>query len=400
MLNKRFLNLLNKNKDYLLLFFIVLIFNKYTIIHVLSFFRDVNPHSVKINLTSNLIIFVTFFFFIIFKCYLFFKKKKKISLKTKNKISILLTFLFFLFSTDIFLSIIFYSTKENEVLRRYPSPYDMFRGKPNEKFKYINNSQGFRGDEIKQISDKKLTIGFFGGSTGYNGRPPIVSTISKLLEDDGVENRVYNFSSTSSNHSQHLHRLIEFMEYPFDIVIFYGGGNETEGYYYYDSRPNYPYNFYYKNELNNFSKIVLENSFFFNEVDKLTGWISRRNIIHKEKNKDFESWTQKILENYFLVLEKTQNITLGSIKPNICLKSNFFVFFQPLNPQNNEVYDMQKIIIKSDLRGKINNFHDLSLIKDKLNFTDSIHIDDKSNFIVAKEIYDRLKTTVSSCKNS
>ena len=75
MLNKRLLNLLNKNKDYLLLFFIVLIFNKYTIIHVLSFFRDVNPHSVKINLTSNLIIFVTFFF-IIFKCNLFFKKKK------------------------------------------------------------------------------------------------------------------------------------------------------------------------------------------------------------------------------------------------------------------------------------------------------------------------------------
>jgi Ca2+/Na+ antiporter len=392
MLNKKFLKLLNKKKAYLLLFLLILIFNKYTIVYILSYFRTINPNSVKIILTSNLIIFFIFFFFIIFKYWSYVKIKKKISF--------FFILLFFFFYVDIFLSIIFYSKKEDETLRRYPFPYDMFRGKPNEKFKYINNSQGFRGDEIKLIKDKKLTIGFFGGSTGYNGRPPIITIISNLLEEDGVESRVYNFSSTSSNHSQHLHRLIEFMEYPFDIVIFYGGGNETEGYYYYDSRPNYPYNFYYKNELNNFSKIILENSFFFYELDKLTGWISRRNIIHKEKNKDFESWTQKILENYFLVLEKTQNITLGSIKPNICLKSNFFVFFQPLNPQNNEVYDMQKKIIKSDLRGKVNNFHDLSLIKDKLNFTDSIHIDDKSNFIVAKEIYDRLKTTVSSCKNS
>jgi|694.fasta_scaffold07412_18 hypothetical protein len=392
MLNKKFLKLLNKKKAYLLLFLLILIFNKYTIVYILSYFRTINPNSVKIILTSNLIIFFIFFFFIIFKYWSYVKIKKKISF--------FFILLFFFFSVDIFLSIIFYSKKEDETLRRYPFPYDMFRGKPNEKFKYINNSQGFRGDEIKLIKDKKLTIGFFGGSTGYNGRPPIITIISKLLEEDGVESRVYNFSSTSSNHSQHLHRLIEFMEYPFDIIIFYGGGNETEGYYYYDSRPNYPYNFYYKNELNNFSKIILENSFFFYELDKLTGWISRRNIIHQEKNKDFESWTQKILENYFLVLEKTQNITLGSIKPNICSKSNFFVFFQPLNPQNNKVYDMQKIIIKSDLRGKINNFHDLSLIKDKLNFTDSIHIDDKSNFIVAKEIYDRLKTTVSSCMNS
>ena len=84
MLNKKLLNLLNKNKDYLLLFLIILIFNKYTIIHVLSFFRDVNPHSVKINLTSNLIIFVTLFFFIIFKSYLFFRKKKKNKFKNKQ----------------------------------------------------------------------------------------------------------------------------------------------------------------------------------------------------------------------------------------------------------------------------------------------------------------------------
>lgn len=273
----------------------------------------------------------------------------------------------------------------------------MFRGKPNQKFKFINNSFGFRGNEIIDIKDKKLTIGFFGGSTGYNGRPPIIDIISDLLEKDGIANRVYNFSSTSSNHSQHLHRLVEFMEYSFDIIIFYGGGNETEGYYYYDLRPNYPYNFYYKNELNTFSKLILENSFFFYELDKLTGLISRRNILHKEKNNNFDLWSQKILENYFLVLTKAQNVTNNSIKPNICSKSNFFAFFQPLNPVNKEVYSMQEKIVKSPLKDKINNFYDLSLIRDKLNFTDTIHVTDSSNFPIATEIYHHLKQHVLPC---
>ena len=45
----------------------------------------------------------------------------------------------------------------------------------------------------------------------------------------------------------------------------------------------------------------------------------------------------------------------------------------------------------------INNFYDLSLIKNKLNFTDSIHITDKSNFLVASEIYNHLKNQVLLC---
>ena len=56
---------------------------------------------------------------------------------------------------------------------------------------------------------------------------------------------VYNFGSVSSNHSQHVHRLIEFSDrYSFDLVIFYGGGNETFQYANYDPRPGYPYIFF------------------------------------------------------------------------------------------------------------------------------------------------------------
>jgi hypothetical protein len=385
MLNK----FLFKIKEYLLLLLLLLLFNKFTLLYLLQFYNKKNLIfiSPKVIFFSNLVIFFIIFLFILFKSFKFIKKKN----------SFLFFFLFFFISTDIFCSIVFNYGKEDEIFRRYPSPYDMFRGKPNQKFKFINNSFGFRGNEILDIKDKKLTIGFFGGSTGYNGRPPIIDIISDLLEKDGIPNRVYNFSSTSSNHSQHLHRLVEFMEYSFDIIIFYGGGNETEGYYYYDSRPNYPYNFYYKNELNNFSKLILENSFFFYELDKLTGLISRRNILHKEKNDNFDLWSQKILENYFLVLTKAQNVTNNSIKPNICSKSNFFAFFQPLKPVNMEVFSMQEKIVKSPLKDKINNFYDLSLIKDKLNFTDTIHVTDSSNFLIATEIHHHLKQHVLSC---
>jgi hypothetical protein len=377
-------------KKIFLLILLLLFFNKNTLLFLYKFYDTKNLIfiSSKIEFISNLIIFFIIFFFIISHYYLRIKK-----------INFIFIFLFFFISADVFCSIVFNYGKEDEMFRRYPSPYDMFRGKPNQKFKFINNSFGFRGDEIKDIKDKKLTIGFFGGSTGYNGKPPIIEIIADLFIKDGIPNRVYNFSSTSSNHSQHLHRLVEFMEYPFDIIIFYGGGNETEGYYYYDPRPNYPYNFYYKNELNNFSKIILENSFFFYELDKLTGLISRRNILHKEKNNNFDLWTQKILENYFLVLTKAQNVTNSSIKPNMCSKSNFFAFFQPLKPVEKEVYFMQEKILKSHLKDKINNFYDLSLIKDKLNFTDTIHVTDSSNFLIANEIYFHLKQHVLSCNN-
>ena len=45
------------------------------------------------------------------------------------------------------------------------------------------------------------------------------------------------------------------------------------------------------------------------------------------------------------------------------------------------------------------DFYDLSLIKDKLNFTDTIHVTDSSNFLIANEIYFHLKQHVLSCNN-
>ena len=59
----------------------------------------------------------------------------------------------------------------------------------------------------------------------------------------------YNFSSVSSNHNQHLNRLIKFSNLNFDFVVFYGGFNETFQTLFADPRPGYPFNFWTVGEL-------------------------------------------------------------------------------------------------------------------------------------------------------
>ena len=62
--------------------------------------------------------------------------------------------------------------------------------------------------------------------------------------------KTFNFSSVSSNHNQHLHRLLKYTDLNFDLVIFYGGFNETIQTYLYSVSLN-----------NNFIEHTLNSSF-------------------------------------------------------------------------------------------------------------------------------------------
>ena len=157
------------------------------------------------------------------------------------------------------------SDHEQEYIQRIPSPYDMFSGKPNVR---DHNSDGFRGNDFVNAAEKQLSIAFFGGSTGYEGNPPIVDLVNQKLNSDNIKTIVYNFSSVSSNHNQHLHRLLKFSKYNFDIVIFYGGFNETFQTLYADPRPGYPFNFWTVGELHPLKFTLLKYSPFFSEIDK------------------------------------------------------------------------------------------------------------------------------------
>ena len=155
-----------------------------------------------------------------------------------------------------------------EKYQRAPSPYDMFSGAP---FFKDHNSLGFRGKEFQNRPDNVIQIAFFGGSTGYNGNPPIIKIVQKLLVEKNIQVETFNFSSVSSNHNQHIHRLIKHSDINFDIVIFYGGFNETLQTYFYDPRPSYPFNFWVRNELNNFKYFLLKYSSIISEYEFYTG---------------------------------------------------------------------------------------------------------------------------------
>ena len=182
-----------------------------------------------------LLITITSICLIIFNIYLSIALKRFNFLKKiRNLIIYLISSLFFLIFLDFyvykFLGHGFPTSVSEEVYERAPSPYDMFSGKPNYK---DHNKDGFRGSEF--MNHGKDTLQLFGGSTGYMKSSNIRFNEKNL--NNIIKVKTYNFSSVSSNHNQHLHRLLKYSNLKFDLIIFYGGFNETIQTYLYDPRP-------------------------------------------------------------------------------------------------------------------------------------------------------------------
>jgi hypothetical protein len=253
-----------------------------------------------------------FFIVIALSGKLIFEKIWKISKVLAKFISYyLLPSLLTIIIFDIILSIIgFGYIKDNleQEIFRYPSPGDTFTAKPDVR---DHNQFGFRGKFKNDIDS--ISIAFFGGSTGYAGDPSIPEIIKKNLNFNQFKVNVFNYSTVSSNHTQHIHRLIKFHDkFKYDFVIFYGGFNETLQYTRYDPRIGYPYNFYFNQELNTFMQILLKYSSIFGEIDKRTGYLSgikKLNMITKKDN-----WKTKIIDNYWRDLITAKKISGKLIK--------------------------------------------------------------------------------------
>lgn len=298
-----------------------------------------------------------------------------------------------------------YNNEFNEShIERYPYPYDMFRSKPNV---LDHNEDGFRGNYLQDFTKKNIIkIAFFGGSTGYFGSPPIPQLIENNLKQKNIDNVVFNFSSVASNHSQHIHRLVEFLDYNFDIVIFYGGGNESLSYYFYDTRPGYPYNFFIRNELSPFRHSLIRYSSIFGKIDKISGGsISGYKEVIKFRDKDYENWIKLISEDYLKKIKIAQTITEKSLKPEKCLKTSFIPIIQPINLEINlwrEDYKKHYVRLQRLVESVTNNENldtfknllNLSFLKNNINFEDELHINQISKTIVAEEITTQLIKTV------
>ena len=321
----------------------------------------------------NLIIFITILI-------IFFYYQNFVKLKFFYKITCLITFIVLI---DVISGYVGFGYPKNESdSLRYVFPYDWIRGEPN---KLDHNEFGFRGKspDIKREKDKFI-IGFFGGSTGYRGDPSIIEIVSKKLDENNLKNDVFNFSSVSSNHNQHLHRLLEFSEYKYDLIIFYGGGNETIQHYYYDPRPGYPFNFYlYDKDPFSLSNIFIKYSNLIGEIDKV--FKVYLNFDPKTSNDNqFDIWISQTKENYFKTIRKAKDLSKNLIIPNKCKKTQFLSIFQPLKPPNDRTRKLVDIIKKDLTRNDIQNF---TYLVNDLTFTDFVHIDQKSKYLVAEEIY-------------
>lgn len=266
--------------------------------------------------------------------------------------------------------------------KRFIFPYDWIRGEPN---KHDHNKFGFRGNSPDEERDpKKFVIGIFGGSTGYNGNPTIIDIVSKKLKNNNLDNMVFNFSSVSSNHNQHIHRLLEFYEYKYDLIIFYGGWNETVQHYYYDSRPGYPYNFFlHDSDANKDINFLLKKSNIIGEIEKLFNVYQKFNP-KTSNEEDLKKWGVGVKKNYFDTIKKARDISENMISPNRCKKTSFLAIFQPYKVPNKRVENLLNFV-KTDL--KKNNIYDFGYLKENIIFTDHLHINQKSKEIIANEIF-------------
>ena len=293
------------------------------------------------------------------------------------------------------------SNRDQEKIQRLPTPYDFFSGKPNAR---DHNSHGYRGQDFKKAEQEQLSIAFFGGSTGYNGNPPIINLVGQHLNSQNINTIIYNFSSVSSNHNQHLNRLLKFSNYKFDLVIFYGGFNETFQTLFADPRPGYPFNFWTIGELHPLKFALLKYFPFIAEIDKQTGKISGISKIRNEVKLGSDEWLNKLLNNYIDTHLKTKKLTENFIEPNLCNKSIFMGIYQPISlPKiTNELLTKLKPNLKEKIVNKTKEkiakhdfIVDLSDLYEENMFTDSVHVNDKAKNIMALEITKIIKEKIN-----
>ena len=349
----------------------------------LSMIRKINLLSITLSLYILLHLNFSFMQFINKKIFSFIKS-----------LSFILILIIFLDSTLKFIGFGINKHWYDELNIRYPSTYDMFS---NEPLVMDHNKLGFRGPLLsKTLQKSKISIAFLGGSTGYTGNPPIPEIISTMLTKNDINNVVYNFSSNSSNHNQHIHRLIKFSEYHFDIVIFYGGNNESIQYLQYDTRPSYPYNYFMINDISKLKLFLLKHSSIIGMFENYTGIISG---INKERNyvdKNFDSWSDLVVNNYINTIIKAKNIFESSLTNNSCNKVIFLPILQPVNPRSsNEIRLWNKMIKRVNENYDILNYDDMRGI---INFFDNVHIDQDSKLPIAKRISsDLIKLIKKNC---
>tara|TARA_Y100001978_G_C23638979_1_gene407340 strand:- start:181 stop:1209 length:1029 start_codon:yes stop_codon:yes gene_type:complete len=280
--------------------------------------------------------------------------------------------------------------------QRKPHPYQMFKGAPNVM---DHNPLGYKITD--PVSKKTINIAFFGGSTGYNGTPPIINQITgklNALESHNIKYVPLNFSVVSSNHNQHLHSLVQnYNNYPIDIVFFYGGYNETLQTAFYDPRPGYPYNFNVRYEMTPEEMLLMKHFRFYQLI--------KTKFPQDYEIKPFsEKWNDAIVDNYIKTINSGRLLS-KALTTGRC-EIPFIFAYQPLQlSENLGVHNT----FEEQVHGKIKNYLSISsdgidlsnsFNDDKQMYTDLVHLTQKGRELVTQNI---LKSkifidVIKSCK--
>lgn len=272
-----------------------------------------------------------------------------------------------------------------ENIQRHPAPYVEFTGKPDAMG---HNEYGFPGPSLNQARPNDLKIAFFGGSTGYQGDPPIPNIVKKELEKlTGMSIFVANYSVVSSNHRQHLHGIIEYLpQFQPDLIVFYGGCNETLQHAHYDPRPGYPYNYFYRAETGPFFKLLMEHSAIIGGLDrKLGGRLVGLKKLQNEQQPFSDDWNKRIVEKYLETLQLANNVA-GTLESKKFGKTKFLAFYQPY-----QVPDKFRAA-HNNIRRQISSIKyafDVSSEFDALGeeiYTDYVHVKQPANEVMGAKI--------------
>jgi hypothetical protein len=373
---------ISSNKPVFLGILILILFNEHTLV-VLDEHPPLSDNAVQSIRIINFLIVIFALFQRHIKLYLL----RILKATTRISTTFILPVLIAVLALDFGLGLIGFgypSHYDQENIERFPTPSDTFRGKPSVR---DHNSFGFRGtfDDTPQ----GYNVAIFGGSTTYNGTPPIIELVVNKLETEGISVDAFNFGSVSSNHSQHVHRLLEFSDrFRFDLVIFYGGGNETLQYASYDPRPGYPYNFFFRNELAPWKQMLLQKSSILGTVDIYTGGLISGLRSLKAEQIDAQ-WTNRIVNNYWRDLGLANLISHEIVRPQRCNATNFLSVLQPGNPFTNMQIDAWNALLVSQTEHSsiIAWDHlDLSHLQSTISFTDIIHVTQESRETIANHL--------------
>ncbi len=285
---------------------------------------------------------------------------------------------------------------------RSPKPYIEFAGLPNV---LDHNELGYRWTIEEKTDASFFKIAFFGGSTGYDGEPPIATLLENLMRlEFGKKIKVANFSVVSSNHRQHIHNIIESnKDFIPDLVIFYGGYNETAQTAFYDPRPGYPYNFFYRAETDALRKVLLERSPTINLLNRIGIKFNLFDLTPQSRLRDnlsvySESWKADIHNNYFETLSYANSLSNAFASTNCSSRAKFRAFYQPYQiPENLKSLDAE---IRKTLKTQF-YIYDVSDVYrgNEHVFTDIVHVTQEGNELMAQKLFALLKNdqSIAAC---